>query len=216
LVELAIFDQRAVPNGAVDPLLNAFIPRIRRLVGPRNALEPERVIGRRITNWDYWIHSEDAVDSTYATKQAYQERAGGEDLDPDFDDATAHGRDITEEVQKAIVAALGDRRSLVDALELGILVDRGVRPPDSPEFVLRQERIPDSSFRSYGPPLPVRLSGRTQGMRRTTSSGILRGSSLTTSMSRTTRRPPTRTTSTGRAQVVASSASDLVVHFCRL
>ena len=153
LLELAIFSGDALPGGEVDPLLKAFIPKFQGLVGRSAAREPERKIWEQIDSWNGWKGWEYAGDEVSTTIEIYKRRAYGEDVehffvDREFDDATQHGRDIEKAIRSAVVATLEGHQSLLEALELGTLVDRGIRPPDSPRYYYRREPIPESPIES--------------------------------------------------------------------
>jgi hypothetical protein len=87
----------------------------------------------------HYTSSEDTGAEVNETIKVYERRARGNDVDDYFDDATGFGRDTVESLLGVIRQALGGADALLMAVELGIEVDQGVRPPDSMRYVFCTE-----------------------------------------------------------------------------
>jgi hypothetical protein len=132
----------ALPKGGIAPLLHELIPLVRDLVGDPAAVPIERAVFEQIDQWDAWWDSEDMSGEVYETIDRYEQLARDGEFDSRLDDATVRGRRVADSVRGAIVRALGGSGQLVAALDLGRLVDQGIRPPDSMRFVFRWELHP--------------------------------------------------------------------------
>jgi hypothetical protein len=140
LEQFFFFPEEAIPNQDVESWLLKLIPLVREVLEVLKSVQVERQIFSEVANWNAMLRSdaEQLGEHTGETCEHYLWRARGGHFDEYFNDVTALGRDTAARIQTALLDALADQEPLQLAFQLGLMVDQGIRPEDSMQFVFIQ------------------------------------------------------------------------------
>jgi hypothetical protein len=137
----------------IDDNFKRLIPCARALVSDPAVVQVERAIDDQLKWFTYIKSSENAADESGETFQQCKDLFLGEETAPEDEraDVTRLARFAIREIEEAVAKALGDRQDLLAAVELGELVDQGVRPQDSKQFIFQVEPNPEWWVRRRSP-----------------------------------------------------------------